>query len=723
MPRASFRKDLPIMRDTLNRHRKGLLLRFAKSRFARLWVVASLAGCISWRADSINAQVFDVATWKETTSANEGVAASGTANGIGFDYVGPNWPPGVTSDGSFTGFSDFQHHDPPLATSDRIHIWDIGAFTFDRPISGTYVYMAQNPEALGTDLLDFGITPVVVSGDIFTDGTVFGTTSVEGGLVFLPDVNSQTLSFTSPAGPPTPCVDVALVPLPFSGTENIVTVLEEDFSGTPGTDLTTRGWTKISNTYQFSSTTIDVGNSGAQPFSGYTNYTKKAAVNSLGGDDKLILEWSFEFGSTGDGWQRVGLNLANSTRSYGHSWNTQEGNGGYQTGGTYTGGGQFNVGVPQDTLTDYRMVLTDTTISHEWKPRSSGTWNVIAANTGSFGAIDEVFIDSDNDNFNIDTISLKLKSLTPQSSLDATWSRDGVAAWDAGGSWNIFPDPPITPDHTVTFADAISAPTSVVVDTDVTINAITFDHSISYGILGLGSLNIQANTEVSPRMPAISVTQGEHQFAVVTNLIDDTTVDIAPGSMLSFNHALNLMGNTLTKTGLGTISINNRLTTNGGTVDVQEGALIGGGTIGGNVTNAGGTLSPGNSPGSMEITGDYVQTENGRLLLEITGTKSGSEYDVLSVVGHASLDGLLEVAFLDDFVPAPGDSFDLLDVGSLAGAFDHLELPELTAGHAWDTAELYVNGSLSIIPEPHGVALLAAGVMVLLGARRQNKSP
>ena len=77
--------------------------------------------------------------------------------------------------------------------------------------------------------------------------------------------------------------------------------------------------------------------------------------------------------------------------------------------------------------------------------------------------------------------------------------------------------------------------------------------------------------------------------------MDNTTLDIASGSTLSFNHALNLMGNTLTKTGAGMISINNLLATGAGTVDVQEGTVTGSGAVGGNVINAGGTLSPGNS--------------------------------------------------------------------------------------------------------------------------------
>ena len=518
-----------MMNYPLDRYRDCPSVGWGESKFVRLLVIGWLISFVCWRAESSVAQVFDVVTWKESEHISEGISASGTVNGIGFDYTGPNWPPGVTTDSSFTGFADPQHHLPPLSTSDRIHIWDTGRFNFDTPISGLYLYMAQHPDSPGMDLIDFGIEPMVISGDIFTNGNIFGTTSVDGGLVYLPNINSQTLNFTSPPGGGPLCVDVALVVVP------------------------------------------------QQPF------------------------------------------------------------------------------------------------------------------------------------------------------VDGTWNNDGTATWDDAENWNIFPATPNTAAHTATFADAISAPTTVVVNTDLSINAITFDHSVSYGVGGLGSVNLVTDPD-DPNdpddpfgPPLLSVSGGTaasaHQFQVVVNLQDNTTADVAANSMLSFNHALNLMGNTLTKTGAGTMSINNVLTTGGGSVDVQEGTVTGGGSIGGNVKNNGGTISPGNSAGTMEIAGDYVQTEEGTLLMEIAGTKPGSEYDLLTVEGQVSLDGVLEVALLEGFQPAAGDSFDLLDFGSLAGAFDNLDLPQLAVGLAWDTIDLYVDGSVSIIPEPCGILLLVLGLSWWVGVR------
>ena len=142
---------------------------------------------------------------------------------------------------------------------------------------------------------------------------------------------------------------------------------------------------------------------------------------------------------------------------------------------------------------------------------------------------------------------------------------------------------------------------------------------------------------------------GTHQFQAVVNLLADTTMNVASGSTLSFNNALNLTGNTLIKTGDGTVAINNQLTTAGGNVDVQQGTISGNGTIGGDVTNSGGTTSPGNSPGMLTIDGNYNQGSGGTLAIEIGGTQAGAEYDVLQVLGDASLAGTLSVSLIDGF--------------------------------------------------------------------------
>ena len=70
-------------------------------------------------------------------------------------------------------------------------------------------------------------------------------------------------------------------------------------------------------------------------------------------------------------------------------------------------------------------------------------------------------------------------------------------------------------------------------------------------------------------VPTIAVQSGDHQFQTIVNLIEDTTVDITSGSTLEFNNGLFLNGNTLTKTGGGTLAVNNDVISAGGKIDLQ----------------------------------------------------------------------------------------------------------------------------------------------------------
>lgn len=145
----------------------------------------------------------------------------------------------------------------------------------------------------------------------------------------------------------------------------------------------------------------------------------------------------------------------------------------------------------------------------------------------------------------------------------------------------------------------------------------------------------------------------------------------------------------------GTLTVNNGITNNvggifsagagttatvGGPGFINHGLLKGAGTIAGNVTSDG-TVGPGNSPGALNITGDYTQLANGIFDVEIGGTLAGSEYDTLNVSGTASLDGTLNVSLFDLgsglFAPQAGDSFDILTAETLSGSFSSLSYAAL----------------------------------------------
>jgi len=190
---------------------------------------------------------------------------------------------------------------------------------------------------------------------------------------------------------------------------------------------------------------------------------------------------------------------------------------------------------------------------------------------------------------------------------DFTWTA-ASGDWNESANWTPrFPSPSAPPGnpnavqssyHTATFADSIGSDArTVFTDEAVTVNRISFANTMggSYGIAGRPSINLAAST-ATPSVPAaIAAGQGSHVFQVPVNLLSDTTVDVGSSATLTFDGALSLGGKTLTKTGTGEMAINNIITTDGGTLLGLEGTISGGGTIGGDLNNIGGTISPSNS--------------------------------------------------------------------------------------------------------------------------------
>ena len=122
------------------------------------------------------------------------------------------------------------------------------------------------------------------------------------------------------------------------------------------------------------------------------------------------------------------------------------------------------------------------------------------------------------------------------------------------------------------------------------------------------------------------------------------------------------------------------------TFNIPSGETFSGtGTINSNLTNAG-TVSPGSSPGTITVDGDYTQESTGTLSMELGGTTPDTEFDQLVVTGAAALDGTLDVSLINEFSPELGDSFTILTYGSHTGSFETLNMPDLDPGLAWEVA-------------------------------------
>lgn len=107
-------------------------------------------------------------------------------------------------------------------------------------------------------------------------------------------------------------------------------------------------------------------------------------------------------------------------------------------------------------------------------------------------------------------------------------------------------------------------------------------------------------------------------------------------------------------------------------VSVKPGATLGGNstyTLDGGLFSNDGTVSPGNSPGTITINGDYVQSSSGTLFVQVG---SDGTQDLLDVKGDATLGGTLKVGLLPGWYNSTLHRSGVTFVqasGALAGSF------------------------------------------------------
>ena len=166
----------------------------------------------------------------------------------------------------------------------------------------------------------------------------------------------------------------------------------------------------------------------------------------------------------------------------------------------------------------------------------------------------------------------------------------------------------------------------------------------SVGGISAGGLPVQAGTAHLILLHGAMLTTGNNN--------EDTTFDgtisdggTAGGSVVKVGAGTwKLMGNSTyagnTTVNGGGLIVNGSLASANVTVNAL-GLLGGSGVLGGNVVNNG-TVSPGNSPGTLTVKGNYTQSPTGTLTIEVAG-KAAGQHDLLAVGGKAKLDGSLRL--------------------------------------------------------------------------------
>lgn len=169
----------------------------------------------------------------------------------------------------------------------------------------------------------------------------------------------------------------------------------------------------------------------------------------------------------------------------------------------------------------------------------------------------------------------------------------------------------------------------------------------------------------------LSVAGGADQTLNGSQFVGFETLDATlSGGTLSFSSNASF-ANSVTVAG-GTLALGTggfTLTTAAFTASANS-ALVGTGTITGNATISG-TLSPGNSPGTIAIGGNLALADTTSTLIEI----EGSSIDLIDVGGSAVLDGDVTIVNLQGG-RLPEGSFTFLSAdGGVSGAFDTVILP------------------------------------------------
>ena len=264
----------------------------------------------------------------------------------------------------------------------------------------------------------------------------------------------------------------------------------------------------------------------------------------------------------------------------------------------------------------------------------------------------------------------------------SAWHVDASGDWTTASNW-LAPVVPNANTDDVIFGNVITAPVTVTTNTPVTARSITFSNTNSYTIDGSGSVNLEADVGDASLVVDGAGVAGAHQFQTVVNLKSNTDAAVETGALLSFDGPLNLGGNVLAKTGLGRLNVNDLPTVSGGAIQAAGGVIGGSGTVGGDLSNTGATVAPGQSVGVLTVDGDYSQGSSGALEIEVAGLAPGTEHDQLDIAGTASLDGTLSLEGIDS-LPSIGDHvLTILNALTVSGTFASVPPPNngVNQGH------------------------------------------
>lgn len=261
------------------------------------------------------------------------------------------------------------------------------------------------------------------------------------------------------------------------------------------------------------------------------------------------------------------------------------------------------------------------------------------------------------------------------------------------------------------------------------------------GLVSTTGTNATTNNNTVTSATAATLTldgSGSHSFGDGTNA--NSGVITGSISLVKNGAGTQTLGDINTYT--GTTTVNNGILALSGTGTLGSGNItLGGGTlsiagiststysigIGQSLLGSGdinstdktleilGTLAPGSSPGTIDLTGNLALGSGSTSIFEITGLTPG-DFDQVNVSGLLTLGGTLNLITTGSY--SNGDFVQLFDAGSFAGTFASITGTDLGGGLSWNTSALSTSGIITVVPEPTAAFIGSLGLLGLLRRRR-----